>query len=62
MVLDFYEPHAITILGVQGSGKSYATGAIIEMALREIDSISKIKQPLSSIIFHFSKEEKRRPE
>lgn len=62
VVLDFYEPHAITILGVQGSGKSYATGVIIEMALKEILGLSKMKQPLSCIIFHFSKEEKRRPE
>lgn len=62
VVLDFYEPHAVTILGVQGSGKSYAAGVIIEMALKDILGLSKIKQPLSCIIFHFSREEKRKPE
>jgi len=62
VVLDLYEPHAITVLGVQGSGKSYAAGAIIEMAARSIQGISTLTKPLSCIIFHFSKEENRVPE
>jgi hypothetical protein len=62
VLLDLYEPHAITVLGVQGSGKSYAAGAIIEMAVRSIPGISTLTKPLSCIIFHFSKEETRVPE
>jgi hypothetical protein len=62
VVLDLYEPHAVSILGVQGSGKSYAAGAIIEMSVNPIPSLSELRKPLSCIIFHFSKEEKRVPE
>lgn len=62
VVLDLYEPHAVSILGVQGSGKSYAAGAIIEMAVNPIPLLSELRKPLSCIIFHFSKEEKRVPE
>lgn len=62
VLLDLYEPHAITILGVQASGKSYTAGAIIEMAVRHITNVSVLGMPLSCIILHFSKEERRIPE
>ncbi len=62
LFLDLYHPHVITILGVQGSGKSYTAGVILEMALKSIENISDLRKPLSGVIFHFSREESRVPE
>ncbi|MGB8215003.1 MAG: hypothetical protein WCE68_15755 [Anaerolineales bacterium] len=60
--LDINNPNSISIFGVQGSGKSYTLGAIIEMSLMSIKNINKLSHPLAGMVFHYSKTEEYRPE
>lgn len=52
----------ISVFGVQGSGKSYTTGVILEMALKTLPAISTLSQPLAGIVFHYSRNEGYAPE
>lgn len=60
--LDLNGTNAISLFGVQGSGKSYTLGAILEMAVKPIKNINKLPQPLGAVVFHYSKTEDYRPE
>jgi len=60
--LDLNGTNAISLFGVQGSGKSYTLGAILEMAVKPIPGINKLPRPLAAVVFHYSKTEDYRPE
>jgi DNA phosphorothioation-dependent restriction protein DptH len=46
--------HTVSVFGVQGSGKSYTVGTIIEMATKANPSINAFPKPLGSVVFHFN--------
>ena len=52
--LDLNHPQTISLFGVQGSGKSYTLGTIIEMACLPIPGINTLPKPLATILFHYS--------
>lgn len=62
VALDLNGTNTISLFGVQGSGKSYTLGTIVEMATREIPRISRLRQPLASVIFHYSSDQTYQPE
>jgi DNA phosphorothioation-dependent restriction protein DptH len=54
VALDLNETHTISLFGVQGAGKSYTLGAMVEMALRPLPGINALPKPLGGVIFHYS--------
>lgn len=62
IALDLNHTHTISLFGVQGGGKSYTLGTIIEMASMDVDNINVLPSPLATVIFHYSPTEDYRPE
>ena len=54
VALDLNETHTISLFGVQGGGKSYTLGSIIEAATLPAPPVSQLPQPLATIVFHYS--------
>jgi DNA phosphorothioation-dependent restriction protein DptH len=54
VAIDLNQTHTISLFGVQGGGKSYTLGSVVEMASLPIDGINQLPQPLASVIFHYS--------
>src|SRR5690606_16747514 len=62
VALDLNEIHAISLFGVQGGGKSYTLGSILEMASLPVPGVNRLAQPLASIVFHYSDTSEYEPE
>ncbi|WP_258407461.1 methylation-associated defense system ATP-binding protein MAD8 [Streptomyces hygroscopicus] len=62
IALDLNETHTMSLFGVQGGGKSYTLGAILEMASRAVPGVSRLVKPLASIVFHYSETSDYAPE
>ena len=62
IALDLNQTHTISLFGVQGGGKSYTLGSIIEMACMPIAGVNELPHPLASVIFHYSSTLEYRPE
>ncbi|MGG4169245.1 hypothetical protein ABEW00_17520 [Rossellomorea vietnamensis] len=60
--LDLDGTSTISLFGVQGSGKSYTVGTILEMATKQFNRVNKLPAPLASVVFHYSKSESYEPE
>lgn len=60
--LDLNETHTISLFGVQGGGKSYTLGSVIEGATLPIDGINHLPRPLATIVFHYSSTQDYAPE
>jgi hypothetical protein len=54
VALDLNETHTISLFGVQGGGKSYTLGSIIEAASLAGTSVNRLPRPLATIVFHYS--------
>lgn len=54
IALDLNETHTISLFGVQGGGKSYTLGSIIEMASLSAPPVNELPHPLATVIFHYS--------
>lgn len=44
----------ISLFGVQGAGKSYTIGSIMEMVLKQFSHVNKLPYPMAGVIFHYS--------
>ncbi|MFI2286608.1 methylation-associated defense system ATP-binding protein MAD8 [Streptomyces niveus] len=62
VALDLNETHTISLFGVQGGGKSYTLGSILEMASLPAPGVNQLSHPLASIVFHYSDTEGYAPE
>jgi hypothetical protein len=62
IALDLNQTHTISLFGVQGGGKSYTLGTIIEMACMEIPQVSVLPRPLATVLFHYSSTLDYKPE
>ncbi|MEU6559116.1 methylation-associated defense system ATP-binding protein MAD8 [Nocardia nova] len=60
--LDLYETHTLSLFGVQGGGKSYTLGSIIEGATLPAPGINHLPHPLATIVFHYSSSQDYAPE
>ena len=54
VALDLNETHTISLFGVQGGGKSYTLGSIIEAATLPAAPVNQLPSPLATIVFHYS--------
>lgn len=54
VALDLNETHTISLFGVQGGGKSYTLGSIIEGATLPAPPVNQLPGPLATIVFHYS--------
>ena len=52
--LDLGGTNVITVFGVQGSGKSYTVGSLIEGGLLNAPRLGPLPQPLATVVFHYS--------
>ena len=50
------------LFGVQGGGKSYTLGTIIEMASLSLPGINELPSPLATVVFHYSQTQDYKPE
>lgn len=62
VALDLNQTHTISLFGVQGGGKSYTLGTIVEMACVSIPNINMLPSPLATVIFHYSPTQDYKPE
>jgi len=62
VALDLNQTHTISLFGVQGGGKSYTLGSIVEMACMPIPGVNVLPHPLAAVIFHYSSTLDYRPE
>jgi hypothetical protein len=60
--LDLNETHTLSLFGVQGGGKSYTLGSIIEGAALAAPGINLLPHPLATIVFHYSSTQDYAPE
>jgi hypothetical protein len=54
IALDMNQTHTLSLFGVQGGGKSYTLGTVIEMAAMPIGHVNILPKPLAALIFHYS--------
>jgi len=54
IALDLNQTHTISLFGVQGGGKSYTLGSVVEMACMPIPGVNVLPHPLAGVIFHYS--------
>ena len=62
IALDLNHTHTISLFGVQGGGKSYTLGTVIEMASMPLNHINVLPSPLATVIFHYSTTQDYAPE
>lgn len=62
VALDLNETHTISLFGVQGGGKSYTLGSVVEMATMSIPHVNVLPSPLATVIFHYSQTQEYKPE
>jgi DNA phosphorothioation-dependent restriction protein DptH len=62
VALDLNHTHTISLFGVQGGGKSYTLGTVIEMASMPLPHINVLPSPLATVIFHYSPTQDYAPE
>lgn len=62
IALDLNGTNTISLFGVQGGGKSYTLGSIVEMATMPIANINTLPSPLATVIFHYSPTQDYSPE
>ena len=62
VALDLNHTHTISLFGVQGGGKSYTLGTVIEMASMKLKNINVLPSPLATVIFHYSPTQDYSPE
>jgi len=62
IALDLNGCNTISVFGVQGSGKSYTVGSIIEMAIQRIPNVNVLPRPLAAVVFHYHQTQDYPPE
>lgn len=62
VALDLNHTHTISLFGVQGGGKSYTLGTVIEMVSMPLENINVLPSPLATVIFHYSPTQDYAPE
>lgn len=62
VALDLNGCNTIAVFGVQGSGKSYTVGSILEMAMSPLPGLNQLPQPVGAVVFHYHQTQDYPPE
>ncbi|MBA4496311.1 ATP-binding protein [Paenactinomyces guangxiensis] len=62
VAIDLNQTNTISLFGVQGGGKSYTLGTVVEMATMPIENVNTLPSPLATVIFHYSPTQDYAPE
>lgn len=62
VALDLNGTNTISLFGVQGGGKSYTVGTVVEMATQALPGVNLVPSPLASVIFHYHESQDYPPE
>lgn len=62
VALDLNGCNTLSLFGVQGGGKSYTMGTILEMALRPLPGLNVLRRPLAAVVFHYNESQDYAPE
>lgn len=62
LAIDIDGTNVVSVFGVQGSGKSYTVGTIIEAALQRDPHLNRLPNPLAAVVFHYSTDQSYAPE
>lgn len=62
IALDLDGCNTLSIFGVQGGGKSYSMGSILEMAVRQIPGLNVLPKPMAAVVFHYNESQDYAPE
>ena len=54
--------NVVSVFGVQGSGKSYSVGNLIEAATIREPHLNRLPHPLAAVVFHYSTDQTYAPE
>lgn len=60
--IDLNETSTVSLFGVQGGGKSYSIGSVMEMVLKPIHNVNLMHAPMAGVIFHYSESMDYEPE
>ncbi|GHO56029.1 ATP-binding protein [Ktedonobacter robiniae] len=60
--LDLNGVNTISLFGVQGAGKSYTIGTVVEMATQYSPGVNRLPHPLATVIFHYHESQDYAPE
>ncbi|MDM8520301.1 hypothetical protein QUF64_09655 [Anaerolineales bacterium HSG6] len=60
--LDLNGTNTISLFGVQGGGKSYSVGSVVEMATKSFTGVNNLPSPLATVIFHYHESQDYPPE
>ena len=60
--LDLNGTNTISLFGVQGGGKSYTVGSVVEMATQAFPGLNLLPSPLATVIFHYHESQDYQPE
>lgn len=60
--LDLNGTNTISLFGVQGGGKSYTVGSIVEMATQAFPNVNLLPSSLATVIFHYHESQDYQPE
>jgi len=60
--IDLNGVNTVSVFGVQGGGKSYTLGSVIEMAVRPLPKLNRLPQPLGAVVFHYHQTQDYPPE
>ncbi len=62
VALDLNGTNTISLFGVQGGGKSYTVGTIVEMAAQTAAGVNCLPAPLATVVFHYHESQDYPPE
>jgi hypothetical protein len=62
VAFDLVDTSVVSLFGVQGSGKSYTVGTLLEAALIRQPEINRLPRPLGAVVFHYSTDMTYAPE
>lgn len=62
IALDLNGTNTISLFGVQGGGKSYTVGTVVEMATQSMPGINSLPSPLATVVFHYHESQDYPPE
>jgi DNA phosphorothioation-dependent restriction protein DptH len=62
VAIDLDETNVISVFGLQGAGKSYTVGTLLEACVIPGHHLNELRKPLAGVVFHYSTDRRYKPE